>query len=98
MSVAQHPVDLQDDGDASKADDRAAGAAANGHQAAERAKSEKWQAARAAVKAAAAEEDRRRADLEMLMMPDAELRHAGEFSHRAAAPSSSSCPLYILSL
>ena len=69
---------MQNDGEAADREHSAAAAAATGDQKADRAKSKKREAARAAAKEVVAEQERRKAELEMLMMPDAELRTAGE--------------------
>ena len=70
----------QNDGEPADGEHAATAAAANGDQKADRAKSKKREAARAAAKEAATEHERRKAELEMLMMPDAELRSVGEVS------------------
>jgi len=78
ICVSHVPHATQNDGEAADGEHAVAAAAANGDKKADRAKSKKLEAARAATKEAAAEQERRKAELEMLMMPDAELRNAGE--------------------
>ena len=75
---------VQNDGEAAADVGKNAGKTVSGHLNGEHAKSEKRRAARAAAKEAAAEGERRKADLEMLMMPDAELRSIGELRDHAA--------------
>ena len=80
MGVMSRICGMQNEGEAADGDQVTARAAADSHAKADRAQSRKREAARAAAKEVAVEQQRRKAELEMLMMPDAELRSGGELA------------------